>query len=230
MSSESMADPSGRIGFTRQYLDPASRLSEVLFGLIMVLTVTLTAGLTAGEGKDGLHQLLIAAVGCNIAWGIIDGIMYVMNGIFERSRKTRMIEAVKRAADERAAANLVRREIDDLLESLAEPEERERLSKSIVTRLSRLEPARTRVTKEDLYGAIAVFWLVFVSCIPAAVPFLVFSKPHVALRVSNLLLTGMLFWIGWQWAKAVNFNRMAAGSAMVLVGLVLVGVAIALGG
>jgi VIT1/CCC1 family predicted Fe2+/Mn2+ transporter len=225
-----MGDSSGRSRFVRQYLDPASRLSEVLFGLIMALTVTLTAGLTVAEGKDGLRQLLIAAVGCNVAWGIIDGIMYVMNRVFERSRKARTIEEVRRAADERAAVALVRSQIDDLLESLTEPKERELLSRSIVTRLSRLEPVRTHVTKHDLYGAIAVFWLVFALCIPAAVPFLIMSRPHVALRVSNLLLIGMLFGIGWQWAKAVGFNRLAAGSSMVLVGLVLVGVAIALGG
>ena len=35
--------------FVERYLDPASRLGEVLFGLIMVLTVTLTAGLNASE-------------------------------------------------------------------------------------------------------------------------------------------------------------------------------------
>ncbi|PYI79047.1 MAG: hypothetical protein DMF04_01220 [Verrucomicrobia bacterium] len=32
--------------FVPRYLDPASRLGEVLFGLIMVLIMTLTAGLT----------------------------------------------------------------------------------------------------------------------------------------------------------------------------------------
>ena len=42
--------------------------------------------------------------------------------------------------------------------------------------------------KDDLYGAIACFWLVFVSCLPAALPFLIFSQPHFALRVSNFLL------------------------------------------
>ena len=31
--------------FIARYLDPASRLGEILFGLIMVLTVMLTAGL-----------------------------------------------------------------------------------------------------------------------------------------------------------------------------------------
>jgi hypothetical protein len=61
--------------FVRQHLDPASQLSEILFGPIMVLTVTLTAGLSVAEGKAGVRQLLIATIGCNLAWGIIDGVM-----------------------------------------------------------------------------------------------------------------------------------------------------------
>jgi hypothetical protein len=54
--------------FVPRYLDPASRLGEVLFGLIMVLTMTLTAGLTVAEGTEGVRQLLLAAIGCNVAW------------------------------------------------------------------------------------------------------------------------------------------------------------------
>ena len=45
--------------FVPRYLDPASRLGEILFGLIMVLTVTLTAGLTVDEGRAGVRQLLV---------------------------------------------------------------------------------------------------------------------------------------------------------------------------
>jgi hypothetical protein len=55
--------------FVPRYLDPASRLGEVLFGLVMVLTITLTAGLTVAEGKEGVRQLLLVAIGCNVAWG-----------------------------------------------------------------------------------------------------------------------------------------------------------------
>jgi hypothetical protein len=66
--------------FFQRHLDPASRLSEVLFGLIMMLTVTLTASVTAKSGEPGARRLLVAAVSCNIAWGIIDGVMYIMNG------------------------------------------------------------------------------------------------------------------------------------------------------
>jgi VIT1/CCC1 family predicted Fe2+/Mn2+ transporter len=72
--------------------------------------------------------------------------------------------------------------------------------------------------------------LVFVSCLPAAVPFLIFSNPTLALRVSNGVLIVLLFVIGQKWAQYARVNRLAAGLAMVVIGLALVGVAILLGG
>src|SRR4051794_1447908 len=65
-------------GFVARYLDPASRLGEVLFGLIMVLSMTLTAEIAAG-GHAPARELIFAAVGCNIAWGLIDAFMYLMD-------------------------------------------------------------------------------------------------------------------------------------------------------
>ncbi len=53
----------------------------------MVLSVTLTAGLTVAEGAAGVRQLLLAALGCNVAWGIIDGVMYVMNCMTHAGRR-----------------------------------------------------------------------------------------------------------------------------------------------
>jgi VIT1/CCC1 family predicted Fe2+/Mn2+ transporter len=86
------------------------------------------------------------------------------------------------------------------------------------------------VTKDDLYGALACFLLVFVSCLPAAIPFFIFSQPHFALRVSNLLLLVLLFWVGQKWAQYAGTDRRIAGITMVISGLVLVGIAILLGG
>ena len=216
--------------FVPKYLDPASRLGEILFGLIMVLTVTLSAGLTADEGRAGVRQLLAAAIGCNLAWGIIDAVMYVMNCITERSGKVRLIEAVQRALDARAALDIIQNEVEPELQSLLDPEEREAFSRSILNHVAKARVARPGVTKDDLYGALACFLLVFVSCLPAAIPFFIFSQPHFALRVSNLLLLVLLFWVGQKWAQYAGTDRRITGTAMVIIGLALVGVAILLGG
>ena len=76
-----------RDSFTNKYLDPAHQPREVLFGLIMTLTFTLGAGIMIQEeGREGARQLLIATIGCNIAWGIIDGALYMVGQLFERGR------------------------------------------------------------------------------------------------------------------------------------------------
>lgn len=226
-----MTDKPEKESFVRKYLDPASRLGEILFGLIMVLTATLTAGLTVAEGKAGVHQLLLSALGCNIAWGIIDAIMYIMNCITERGGRARLLQEIRSAPDSQTALDLIREEIESEFQTLATPVEREAFYHSILKHATQAKSTKTGVlTKEDLYGALACFWLVFISCLPAAVPFLIFSKPLVALRVSNFLLIAMLFWVGQKWAQYALTNRLVAGLAMVTIGLALVGVAILLGG
>jgi VIT1/CCC1 family predicted Fe2+/Mn2+ transporter len=216
--------------FVERYLDPASRLGEILFGLIMVLSATLTAGLTVADGAAGVYQLLIAALGCNIAWGIIDGVMYVMNCMTERAEKAHLIRAIRSAPDERAALAIVGAEIEPRLEVLTGPENREFLCRAVFEYLKRSEAPKTSLTKDDLYGAVACFLLVFVSCLPAALPFLVLSDPTFALRVSNFLLLAMLFFVGHEWARSARTNRMITGLVMMAIGLALVGVAVALGG
>ena len=213
-----------------KYLDPASRLAEILFGLIMILTATLTAGLKVNEGKANVRLLLFAAVGVNVAWGIIDAIMYIMNALIVRRGKIRLVEGVQRATDEKSALALIQNEVEPELQELLGPNEAEALSKSVLKHIASARITKKVLTRDDLYGAVACFWLVFVSCLPAALPFVIFSDPTVALRVSNLLLIALLFWIGQKWARYAGRSRLGLGSAMVAVGLALVGVAILLGG
>ena len=217
--------------FIQQHLDPASRLGEVLFGLIMVLGATLTAGLTVEAGEKGVRQLLKAALGCNIAWGIIDGIMYVMNCVTVRSGKARLIMAIQKAGDSKAALEIIRAKMEPDLEPMTGPHERESLYQSVLEHLRHSRPVPVSMEREDFYGALACCWLVIMSCLPAALPFLIFrDNPTLALRVSNGLLIAMLFWVGWKWARYAHTNRWLTALIMVAIGLILVGVAALLGG
>jgi len=217
--------------FTERHLDPASRLGEILFGFIMVLTVTLTAGFSVADGKRGVRQLLLAAVGANVAWGIIDAAMYIMNAMVVRRGKMRLVEAVQRAPDTERALVVIQDRVEPELQELLGPEKAEAFSRSVLQHIAGARIAkRSILTKEDFYGALASFWLVFVSCLPATIPFLIFREPQVALRVSNFLLIAGLFYVGQKWGTYAGKNRVAVGLVMVAVGLMLVGVAILLGG
>jgi hypothetical protein len=216
--------------FFRRYLEPADRLNEILFGLIMVLTFTLTAGFTVGDGADAARTLLLATLGCNVAWGIIDGAMYLMGSLLERSRRARAVAAVKAAPDEATAFAEIEQALEGTLTAFATEEERARLYGTIYDVVRRAPDERARLRKEDLLGAIASGVLVVLSTAPAALPFLLIDEPWRALRVSNLLLVGLLFVVGHQWGKEAHASPWRAGLAFLAAGIALVATAIALGG
>jgi VIT1/CCC1 family predicted Fe2+/Mn2+ transporter len=205
-------------------------MGEILFGLIMVLSITLTAGLTVAEGREGVRQLLIAALGCNLAWGFIDGIMYVMSCMAERSVRSRLIRGIQASPSEAVALDMIRSELEPELESLAGPEERQTFYRAALNHLAQGGILKTTLEKGDIYGGLACFWLVFISCLPVVAPFLIFSEPIRALRVSNFILLALLFAVGHKWAAYANANRLLVGLAMVAIGLLLVGVAVLLEG
>ena len=79
-------------------LDPIDRVSEVLFGLIMVLTFTGSLSV-AESGRDDVRAMLVGALGCNLAWGIIDAILYLMGCRAEKSRDLATFRTVREATD-----------------------------------------------------------------------------------------------------------------------------------
>ena len=67
-------------------LDPVERVSEALFGLIMVLTFTGSISV-AEAGREEMRTMLVGAIGCNLAWGIVDGVMYLVTTLVARQRE-----------------------------------------------------------------------------------------------------------------------------------------------
>lgn len=225
-----MANPRIKERLVDRFLDPSSSLGEIVFGLIMVLTMTLGAGVIAPEDQDAARELLFAAIGCNVAWGIIDGALYLMAVLFDRGRMVRARTLISRAPDEATRLAIVAHHVDEALGRILLPEDRDHLCRTILGRLAEVPPPPQGVTREDLAGACMSFVLVVLSCIPAAIPFFIIPDTRMALRVSNGLLLAMLFIAGWQWARYTNANRFIAGTGLLVFGLVMVGVAMALGG
>lgn len=232
-----VADPSmppagpqaGRPSFTERHLDHNEIVGELLFGVIMALSFTLGAGLVVQDGPEATRAILLGLLGCNIAWGLIDGGMYVMNSVLERTRKQNLVRAIQSAPDESALA-LIEEELGDSLQAITSPTGRRDLFRRTLTHLRSTTAPQSRIRKQDLLAALAVFWLVARSAVLAILPFLVLRDRFTALRVSNLLLLGMLFVAGFRWAKATHGNPWRVGSLLVLIGLGLVAIAIALGG
>lgn len=211
-----------------RHLDPGDTLAELIFGLLMVLTFTLGARLLGPE--ESTDGLLLAAVGCNVAWGIIDGFLFVLSQVFERLRVASVMESLRTAPDEPAAAAALRAELESDLVALGETTHRDRFYASIVAAARSKPGARPKLLAEDLRGAVRVFLLVVATAVPAALPFLVWDDAYLALRISNALLIGCLFVIGFLWGRHVGARPLFAGTLIMSIGIVLVLIAIPLGG
>jgi hypothetical protein len=216
--------------FLTDHLSPGAHLGEVLFGLIMTLTFTLGAGAFFGGEEGASRSLLYATIGCNIAWGIIDAALMLFGTVFDRSRLARLGTAIATSSNDEAAVAIVADELDETLVPISTPEQRNALYRHVVAQVRQSERRSPQLTRKDIYAAIAVFWSVFVASFPAALPFLLIDDPWMALRASNALLIGILFWVGYRWAGYTHVSPVRAGLALVAISVTLVAIAIPLGG
>ena len=211
----------------KRVLEPIERISEVLFGLIMVLTFT--GSLSVAEaGREDIRTMLIGALGCNLAWGIIDGLLYLMGSLAEHGRALATYRAVRNTPDAGVARKLIASALPSPLAAVMSPEELDNLQQ----RLKSLPepPARPRLAREDWIGAIGVFLLVFLSTFPVVVPFITMSSALPALRVSNVIAVVMLFLAGYAYGRISGQRPWIVGIVMVVLGAVLTGMTMALGG
>jgi len=213
--------------FFVQALEPVERISEVLFGLIMVLTCTSTISVVTAD-RIQIRTMLIGALGCNLAWGIIDAGMYLMARLHEQGRNILTLRAAREASDPDAAQAAIAGALPPLLASVLTQEQLELMQQKL--RQLPDPPARPSLTRKDWIGAGAVCLLVFLSTFPVAIPFMLTSDARLALRVSNAVAIVMLFVCGYLFGRHTGLRPWATGLSSVAIGSVLVSVAIALGG
>jgi VIT1/CCC1 family predicted Fe2+/Mn2+ transporter len=71
---------------SKRVLDPVERVSEVVFGVLMAMTF-IGAMNVATAARHEVGTVMKAALGCNIAWGLTDAVMYLVAVITERTRE-----------------------------------------------------------------------------------------------------------------------------------------------
>jgi hypothetical protein len=208
-------------------LDPTERTAEVLFGLIMVLTFTGSLSV-AHAGREDVRAMLVGALGCNIAWGIIDGVLYLMACLGERGQNLSMYRAVRSATDSGQGRRLIADALPPVVAAALDPEGLEEVRQRLVTLPD--APARPRLSREDWRGAVGVFLLVFFSTLPVVMPFVIMTDAARALRISNAIAIALLSGVGVAYGRHAGQSPWVVGISMVLLGSMLVSLTIALGG
>ena len=194
----------------------------------MALTITNSLEV-AQQGQGDIGTLFAGAIGCNLAWGLIDAVMYLMAQFSDRGWAISALRDLRTQSHPGAARQILADALPPLLVSVMREEDFD----SLRLRLNQLPASladKPQLTTEDWLAGAGVFLLVFLSTLPVVILFAFIAEPRTALRVSNLVAVAMLFLCGFGLGRYSGNHPWKVGFAMVLVGVIMVGIAIALGG
>lgn len=210
----------------RRFLEPIERISEALFGLIMVLTFTGTLSIAADRAE--VREMLIGALGCNLAWGMIDGVFYLMGVLAQKGHNVLTLLALRAAPDAVRGRRVLADALPEVVAETLSADELESLRARLVENTAL--PTRARLEARDWIGALSVFAWVFLVTFPVAIPFMFMADADLALRVSNAVAVALLCVVGYAYGHCIGRSPWATAAVTVVGGTVIVGLTIALGG
>jgi VIT1/CCC1 family predicted Fe2+/Mn2+ transporter len=207
-------------------LSPFERGSEIIFGILMAISVTAAAEITTGGGAD-VRELMIAALGCNLAWGLIDGVIYLLQLQFERHRVHRMVLELRELKADDAFRARVAAELPPLVAQAMTADSFSHIRRAVQS-YAQARPAYW--SRQEFAAAGLICALVFASTFPLVLPFMVMQEPQLALRASHAIAVAMLFVLGWKLGRWSGASPLGSGALLALVGVVLAVLCVALGG
>jgi VIT1/CCC1 family predicted Fe2+/Mn2+ transporter len=171
---------------------------------------------------------MLAALGCNLAWGLVDAVMYLVRTLTETDRNARLARQVIGAPDAETAQRFIREALPRHVEAITGPSELESMRRRL---LNLPQAGRTGLKGEDYLAAGGIFLLVVAATFPVVVPFMVTADTAVAMQVSRIITLAMLFGAGFALGRYAGHPHPArTGLAMLLLGAALIAAVIALGG
>jgi hypothetical protein len=208
-------------------LNPVDRVSEMLFGLLMALTFV-GAVSAADSGNEQIHVLFTTSLGCNLAWGLVDAVMYLVRTVSERGRLLTLVRAVRGAPDAAAGRAVVEQSLSRVAAGLVSPTEIEAVRARIIALPS--FPPRPELYWADALAAVKIFAIVVIATFPVVLPFLLIQDVVMAKNVSRGIALAMLFLGGLALGRYAGYGSWKVGLAMAALGTALIIAINALGG
>ena len=215
-----------RSGEREGLLDPIDRVSEILFGLIMAVTIVGSLSI-ATAGRNEVRTVMMAAVGCNLAWGLVDAVMYLVRTLTKRRHNLILAKQVI-SADPDTARGLISSALASAVAAVTGTDELEAMRRRLLAMPDLPSP---HLRRKDYFAAIGVFLLVVVATFPVVVPFLLTDDAELAMRISRLTTLVMLFLAGFVLGRHEGHaHPLRTGLVMLLIGVALIAIVKALGG
>jgi hypothetical protein len=207
-------------------LNLVDRVSEMLFGLFMALTFT-GAISVATAGREEIRTALIAALGCNLAWGLVDAFMHLTRTLTDRGRTLTLVHSV-RAADAETGRKLIADALPGNMSKLVTTLEVEAMRGRLIALPD--VPAKPFLNRTDFVAAFGIFLIVVAATFPVVLPYMLIDDVALAKNVSRATSLTLLFLGGLALGRYAGYGSWKAGAAMAVLGTLVLLAVIALGG
>jgi VIT1/CCC1 family predicted Fe2+/Mn2+ transporter len=219
-------------------LDPIDDLAQTIYSVLIVLIFTLAyqfislrSDMSPEATAQDIADLRLAMFGAALAWGLIDGVMYILLEVLQRGERLRLLQRLQDAPTEEAGLAIIAEELDYILEPIASEDKRRTLHRVAFEQLRTSQPQPIGFKRADFTGALGSLLISVIVVIPSLLPLFIFSHNYLfAIRASNLVSFIVLFWAGYRWGQYTGVSPWRIGLLLVGLGALMVAIAIVLGG
>lgn len=209
-------------------LDPASSLVEVLVAIVIALGV-ISAARIGAFGDIAPGETIAVVLACAVAWGAIDGGLYLVATKMDNGRLDRLgleLRQQPELTDEERRSKVA--EVFDGVAAAGPAELVAPAYDHLAAAMSVARPPR-RLSRDDVRGALLIVgWVLLVTAI-VVIPLTLPLPPAVA--YTSALVVGMvlLFVAGRVWARHTLYRPFRVGLGLAAIGGVMIVLTIALG-
>ncbi len=186
------------------------------------MALTFVGAVSVAEaGREQIRGMFTAALGCNLAWGLVDAVMYLVRTVTDRGRVVTLVRSVRAAPDPETGRRLIERSLSRVAAGLVSSAEIEAVRRRVIE-LDAV-PERPRLRGDDLLAALAIFLIVVGSTFPVVLPFALIADVGTAKFVSRGIALAMLFFGGLALGRYAGYGSWKVGFMMAGLGVALVG-------
>jgi hypothetical protein len=206
----------GIITFIKDNLTLGNRLSEFFYGVMMVAIITGLINNGLPPSQNTLRLLLIAALGVNLSWGIIDGVTSMYGGLVNRADYLRIANTFREDTDNAEKRALVVKSLQGtIVENLSGDDQ-----SKVVDMIGAGEGVtgqRFAATRADWNIAIAIILIDFILVFPVVIPYFLFDTVRLAVFVSHTVAILFMAGVAVVWARYLGLNTLKAGIIIALI-------------
>ena len=200
-----MALPSYR-KFLGTYTSASERYAEAFYGIIMVTGCTGMVSLGVPKDQAGIQFMLWTAILVNVLWGFIDGFTVIYGSMVDEVASDVAVKNLRSGNDAESAASEVLDALDGSLVGKLSDQDKAKVVE-VVRSANSYAPFVNKVRWEEVKRILAIFSIDFVTVFPVAIPFIFLTDVTSAVRLSFIIATFLMAYLGYQWAKYARMKR-----------------------